>query len=189
MSGDNKDLAMDSGAVQNITEGLRGAVAELREIGTTGGASMGAGFESLAMTGMEAGHPGVAGDFEGFCERWEWGVRALVQDASSLAAGLGIAAGTLWEEDQYLQGAFKVGANSLYGNPHADEDEIEQKAWGDIFRADVYKPDYSPESFEKARQNIEETWQATGENLKGSGTIGSLNDLVEQARGDGGDKR
>ncbi|MFJ8665142.1 hypothetical protein [Streptomyces sp. NPDC093600] len=186
MSGDNKDLAMDAGAVKNITEGLRGAVAELREIGSAGGASMGAGFESLSMTGMEAGHADVAGHFEDFCERWEWGVRALVQNASSLAAGLGIAAGTLWEEDQYLQGAFKVGANSLYGNPHANEDDIEQKAWGDIFSADVYKPDYSPESFVKAQQNIDATWQATGENLKNNGAIGSLNDLVEQASGDGG---
>ncbi|MFF0478335.1 hypothetical protein [Streptomyces sp. NPDC004284] len=185
MGGENKDLAMDAGAVRNITEGLRGAVAELREVGSAGGASMGAGFESLSMTGMEAGHPDVAGVFEDFCERWEWGVRALVQDASTLAAGLGIAAGTLWEEDQYLQGAFKVGVNSLYGNPHADEDSIEQKDWNDIFSADVYKPDYSVDSFLQANQNISETWQATGDNLKDNGAIGSLNDLVEQADGNG----
>ncbi|MFJ8076693.1 hypothetical protein ACIQ7Q_22805 [Streptomyces sp. NPDC096176] len=94
MSGE-KDLVMDPVAVQNITEGLRGTVAELREVGTDGGASMGAGLESLSMTGMEAGHGGVAGVFEDFCERWEWGVRALVQDASTLAGTLGIAAGTL----------------------------------------------------------------------------------------------
>ncbi|WP_374983332.1 hypothetical protein [Streptomyces fradiae] len=187
MGGDNKDLSLGTDAVKNITDGLRGTVAELREIGTAGGASMGAGLESLSMTGREAGHPDVAGVFEDFCERWEWGVRALVQNASSLAARLGIAAGTMWEEDQYIQGAFKVGANSLYGNPHTSEDEIEQKSWGDIFRADVYKPDYSAESFEKAQQDIQATWETTGETLKSNGAIGSLKDLVEQTdvNGDG----
>ncbi|MFJ6940558.1 hypothetical protein [Streptomyces sp. NPDC101132] len=183
MSGD-KDLALDPVAVKNITEGLRGAVAELREVGTAGGASMGAGFESLSMTGMEAGHAGLAGDFEAFCERWEWGVRGLVQDASVLAANLGIAAGALWEEDQYLQGAFKVGANSLYGNPHANEDDIEKKEWGDIFSGDVYKPDYSPGSFQKAGEEIKQTWSDTGEKLKTTGRIGSLNDLIQQTDGE-----
>ncbi|WP_107048605.1 hypothetical protein [Streptomyces sp. NRRL S-87] len=181
--GRDKDLAMDPEAVRNITTGLRGAVAGLRETGTAGGASMGAGFSSLAMTGMEAGHADVAGAFEDFCERWEWGVRALVQDAGVLAAELGIAAGALWEEDQYIPGALKVGANALYGNPHANEDDIEQKSWGDIFSADAYKPDYSTESAEKAAKDIGRTWSDTGEKLKTTGRIGSLNDLVEQTGG------
>ncbi|MGW2558203.1 hypothetical protein ACWCXB_02950 [Streptomyces sp. NPDC001514] len=175
MSG-NKDLEVDPAAIKKITEGLRGAVAELREIGTAGGASMGAGFAELSLTGMESGHAGLAGDFEDFCERWEWGVRALIQDASDLAAQTGIAAGALWEEDQYLQGALKVGANSLYGNPHANEDDIEKKAWGDIFSADVYKPDYSMESALKANQQIDQTWQDTGDKLKNEGAVGFLND-------------
>ncbi|MEU2834832.1 hypothetical protein ACIP46_40385 [Streptomyces lavendulae] len=138
------------------------------------------------MTGMEAGHAGLATDFEDFCERWEWGVRALVQDASALAANLGIAAGTVWEEDHYLQGAFKVGANAAYGNPHASEDEVEEKAWGDIFRADVYKPDYSQKSVEKSAEDIGQTWSDTKDTVTSTGKIGSLKDLLEQAYGSGG---
>ncbi|MER5929373.1 hypothetical protein [Streptomyces sp. NPDC002054] len=189
MSG-NEDLGMDASAVKNITVGLRGAIAELREIGTAGGASMGAGFESLSMTGMEAGHPGVADLFEDFCERWEWGVRALIQDASTLASNLGIAAGTVWEEDQYIQGAFKVGVNSLYGNPHALEDDIEKKSWDDITRPpwEVYKPDWSGESFEKMQKDVAENWSQTGETLKNNGQIGSLNDLLQQTAGNDGGK-
>ncbi|UUN27460.1 hypothetical protein [Streptomyces sp. FIT100] len=181
MSGD-KDLEVDPAAIRKITEGLRGAVAELREIGTAGGASMGAGFGELSMTGMESGHSGLAGDFEDFCERWEWGVRGLVQDAGVLAAQTGIAAGALWEEDQYLQGAFKVGANAVYGNPHANEGDIEKKAWGEVFSADVYQPDYSGESFRKADQDMDGTWSDTGDKLGSEGWIGSLKDLA-----DGGD--
>ncbi|MET9465567.1 hypothetical protein ABZY44_12290 [Streptomyces sp. NPDC006544] len=185
MAGDG-DLEVSPAAVKNIRDGLRAAIGELRESGDAAGASMGAGFENLSMTGMEAGHAGVATDFEDFCESWEWGVRSLVQNASTLARSLGIAAGTVWEEEQYLQGSFKVVANAAYGNPHASEDEIEQKKWGDIFSADVYKPDYSQESFQKSAEDIKQTWSDTGEKLKSSGKIGSLNDLLEQAERDAG---
>ncbi|WP_406185494.1 hypothetical protein [Streptomyces sp. NBC_01006] len=185
MAGDG-DLEVSPAAVASIQIGLRAAIAELRESGDAAGASQGAGFENLSMTGMETGHAGLAKDFEDFCERWEWGVRALIQDASTLAADLGIAAGTMWEEDQYIQGAFKVAANATYGNPHATEDEIEQKSWGDIFSADVYKPDYSAESFEKGAQDIKQTWSDTKDTVTSNGKIGSLKDLLDQAKGDGG---
>ncbi|MGW2055947.1 hypothetical protein ACWCOZ_18885, partial [Streptomyces sp. NPDC001840] len=93
-----EDLRFDQESVRRITEGLRGAIAELREVGTGTGAVLGKGFSELAMTGMEAGHRGLAVDFEDFAERWEWGVRALVQDANTIASTLGLAAGLVWEE-------------------------------------------------------------------------------------------
>ncbi|MCJ0869134.1 hypothetical protein [Streptomyces sp. AP-93] len=181
----NGDLEVSPAAVKNIQDGLRAAIGELRESGDAAGASMGAGFENLAMTGMEAGHAGLATDFEDFCERWEWGVRSLVQDASTLAQSLGIAAGTVWEEEQYLHGTFRVVANAAYGNPHASEDEIEKKPWGEIFSADVYKPDYSRESFEKSQEQMRQTWSDTGDTVTSTGRIGSLKDLLEQAKRDG----
>lgn len=184
MAGDG-DLEVSPAAVKNIQDGLRAAIGELRESGDAAGASMGAGFENLAMTGMEAGHAGLATDFEVFCERWEWGVRSLVQNASTLARSLGIAAGTVWEEEQYLHGTFRVVANAAYGNPHASEDEIEKKPWGEIFSADVYKPDYSAESFEKSNEQIRQTWSDTGDTVTSTGRIGSLKDLLEQAKRDG----
>ncbi|OLZ58241.1 hypothetical protein AVW11_28470 [Streptomyces amritsarensis] len=186
MAGDG-DLEVSPQAVAAIQTGLRAAISELRESGDAAGASQGAGFENLSMTGMETGHAGLAADFEDFCERWEWGVRALVQDASTLAANLGIAAGTLWEEDQYIQGSFKVAVNAAYGNPYAGEDEIEKKKWGDIFRADVFKPDYSDESFDKSDKDMEQTWSDTKDTVTSNGRIGSLKDLLDQSRGhDGG---
>ncbi|MBT2403457.1 MULTISPECIES: hypothetical protein [unclassified Streptomyces] len=185
MAGDG-DLEVSPAAVKNIQDGLRAAISELCESSDAAGASQGAGFSNLSMTGMEAGHAGLAADFEDFCERWEWGVRSLVQDASTLAQSLGIAAGTIWEEDQYMQGAFKVVANAAYGNPHASEDEIEKKDWDDIWRADVYKPDYSSESFEKSREDIKKNWSETKDTLTSTGKIGSLKDLLDQADGNGG---
>ncbi|MFI8278349.1 hypothetical protein ACIGBH_26460 [Streptomyces sp. NPDC085929] len=133
MSGNSdKDLEMSPVAVRNLTDGLRAAVGELREFGAAGSASLGAGFGKLALTGMEAGHGSVATVFADLCTRWEWGVRGLVMDASKLAGDLNIAAGLVWEEDQYRGGTFKVAANAFVGNPHTDEDTVEQQSWDSL---------------------------------------------------------
>lgn len=74
MGGGAEDLRVDRESVQRITNGLRTAVSELRDVGTGTGAVLGKGFSELAMTGMEAGHHGLSVDFEDYCERWEWGL-------------------------------------------------------------------------------------------------------------------
>ncbi|MFD5035979.1 hypothetical protein ACFWNI_02435 [Streptomyces sp. NPDC058377] len=183
MSGSGaEDLNVDRASVQQITSGLRAAVAELKEFGTGTGAVLGIGLSDLSMTGMEAGHHGLSVDFEDFCERWEWGVRALVQDANAIAAKLGLAAGILWEEDQYVQGTMKVVVNAAVGNPHASEDEIVKQNWGDVFTPDYLSPDYSAESFERAADEAGQTWKDTGRALVTEGNGGrqadQLNDML-----------
>ncbi|MGV9580128.1 hypothetical protein ACWDRZ_26135 [Streptomyces sp. NPDC003509] len=182
MSGSGaEDLNVDLASVQQITSGLRAAVADLKEFGTGTGAVLGKGLSDLSMTGMEAGHHGLSVDFEDFCERWEWGVRALVQDANAIAAKLGLAAGILWEEDQYVQGTMKVVVNAGVGNPHASEDEIVKQNWGDVFTPDYLSPDYSAESFERAADEAGQTWKDTGRALLTEGNGGrqadQLNDM------------
>ncbi|MEC4014876.1 hypothetical protein [Streptomyces sp. H27-D2] len=176
--GGGADLGIDQASLKQITEGLRGAIHELKGIGTASGAVMGAGFEELSLTGMEAGHSGLAGDFEGFCERWEWGVRALIQDANQLAERTGIAAGMLWEEDQYAQGTFKVAANAVAGNPHLAEDDVEKKGWGELFSTDTYAPDYSAKSFEQAQTDITQNWKDSGRTWSTNGVIGDQQQQV-----------
>lgn len=179
--GGAEDLNVDPVSVQLITTGLREAVAELKEIGNGTGAVLGKGLSDLSMTGMEAGHHGLSVDFEDFCERWEWGVRALVQDANAIAAKLGLAAGIVWEEDQYVQGTLKIAVNAGVGNPHASEDEIVKQDWGDVFTPDYLSPDYSQESFERTANEAGQTWKDTGRALVTEGNGGrqadQLNDL------------
>ncbi|WP_405984499.1 hypothetical protein [Streptomyces sp. NBC_00872] len=176
------DLRFDEESVRRITEGLRGAIAELREVGTGTGAVLGKGFSELALTGMEAGHHGLAVDFEDFCERWEWGVRALVQDANTIASTLGLAAGLVWEEDQYIQGTFKIAVNAAVGNPHASEEEITRQGWGEVWTPDALSPDYSGESFDRAGDEALQTWRDTGRTVLTEGQGGRqsriLNDLL-----------
>ncbi|MFD9391188.1 hypothetical protein ACFWBB_10800 [Streptomyces sp. NPDC060000] len=184
MSGEGPDLQLDKASVAKFTHGVGATIDELGELGGATGSVMGKGFSELAMTGMEAGHHGLAVDFEDFCERWEWGVRALVSDASALANRLGLAAGTQWEHDQYIAGTLKVGANSLMGgNPHASEEEIAQQNWGDIFTPDYLDPDWSGESFDKAGQDIEQTWKDTGRTVLTEGDGGRRSELLNDALG------
>ncbi|XUM02012.1 hypothetical protein ACQ86F_36560 [Streptomyces venezuelae ATCC 10712] len=180
--GGQENLRFDAESIQQITEGIRAATSELRGIGTGTGAVLGKGFSDLSMTGMEAGHHGLSADFEDYCERWEWGVRAQIQDANTLAAALGLSAGLVWEEDQYLQGAFKVAVNSAVGNPHASEADIVKQGWGDVLTPDYLNPDWSPESFRRAGDEAAQTWKDTGRTVLTEGQGGSrariLNELL-----------
>lgn len=167
-----------------IEKGLQGAIGELKESGSSSTSSLqGAGFEELALTGMEAGHAGLAGDFEDFCEKWEWGVRALVQNANALAEKLGLSAGMAYEEDQYVDGTLKVAVNSalLTGNPHATEEEIAKQSYSDILTPDA--PDYSAESWNKAGDDITQDWKDTGRELTTKGRGGMYMDLAQRATG------
>ncbi|MGW2057588.1 hypothetical protein ACWCOZ_27365 [Streptomyces sp. NPDC001840] len=178
-----EDLRFDQESVRRITEGLRASVGELRDVGTGTGAVLGKGFSELAMTGMESGHHGLSADFEDFCERWEWGVRALIQDANTIASTLGLAAGLVWEEDQYLQGTFKIAVNAAVGNPHASEEEITGQSWGEVFTPDYLSPDYSAESFRQAGDEAAQTWRVTGRTVLTEGQGGRQSRILNELLG------
>ncbi|MFI6525141.1 hypothetical protein [Streptomyces uncialis] len=182
MDGGAEDLDVSRESVQQITSGLRAAIAELGEFGTNTGSLMGKGLSDLSMTGVEAGHHGLSTDFEDFCECWEWGVRALVQDANTIAAKLGLAAGLVWEEDRYVEGTLKVAVNAALGNPHASEDEIVKQEWGEVLRPDYLDPDYSRESFDQAKAEAAQTWKDTSRTVltegMGGQRVSAINDLI-----------
>ncbi|MFE3635308.1 hypothetical protein [Streptomyces sp. NPDC059168] len=184
MSDDGKDLQFDKESVDKFTQGLGATIDQLGDLGGATRSVMGKGFSELAMTGMEAGHHGLSVDFEDFCESWEWGVRALVRDAGEIANRLGLAAGTLWEEDQYVAGSLKVGANSLFGgNPHASEEEIAKQSWGDVLTPGHLHPDWSAESFDKAGHDMAQTWKDTGRTVLTEGHGGQQSQMLNQALG------
>jgi hypothetical protein len=178
------DLNFDQASVAKFTQGVGATIDQLGDLGGATGSKMGKGFSELAMTGMEAGHHGLSVDFEDFCERWEWGVRALVSDASQIANRLGLAAGTQWEHDQYVEGTLKVGVNALAGgNPHATEEEIAQQDWGEVFKPDYLDPDWSKESWEQAGQEMEQTWKDTGRTVMTEGQGGRQAEMLNEALG------
>ncbi|MEU8466788.1 hypothetical protein AB0F30_02475 [Streptomyces sp. NPDC029006] len=170
MTDSGKDLRTDG--LNLIAKGLTDALGELKELGMVGDAGAGRGFGRIALSGLELGHEGLTGDFKSFCERWEWGVRSLIDEGNGFATKTGLAAGTYYENDRYVEGTFKVVTNAAVGNPYASEEDVQKKGWGDIatsgaFGGDV---DYSKESFTQAGDNSVQGWKDAGRDVLTSHT-------------------
>ncbi|MET9499039.1 hypothetical protein [Streptomyces sp. NPDC006552] len=161
-----------------IAKGLTEALGELRELGMVGEAGAGRGFSELALSGLELGVENVTASFHSFCERWEWGVRSLINEGNAFAEGVGLSAGTYYETDHYVENALKVGANSLIGNPYATEGEVTEKSWGEIGSENpvtmFQNPDFSGESWAAANANVEQGWKDAGRDAMTSKGLTSL---------------
>ncbi|MEW2621660.1 hypothetical protein [Streptomyces sp. NPDC048106] len=158
MSGDGKDLKTEGLAL--IAKGLNDALGELKELGMVYEADAGRGFDKVGLTGLQLGHEGLTADFKSFCERWEWGVRALMDEGSGFARRTGLAAGTYYDTENYVVGTFKDVANAVIGNPDAAESDVEKMGWGDILKSSPYggNTDYSEKSFEDAWADSRQGW-------------------------------
>ncbi|MCF3960434.1 hypothetical protein [Streptomyces fuscigenes] len=172
MSGDGgKDLETDGLGL--IAQGLNDALSELGELGMAGAAGAGRGFSGIALSGLQLGHEGLTGELQTFCDRWEWGVRALIGEGNDLAVKTGISAGTHYQTEQYLEGSFKVVTNAAVGNPYASEDDVEKMGWKDIATSGM-NVDFSKESFDKAAANSEQGWKDAGRDVMTSHTLGPM---------------
>ncbi|MFF4018638.1 hypothetical protein [Streptomyces sp. NPDC001843] len=183
MSGGDNDLTADGLGL--IAKGLTDALGELKELGMVGEAGAGRGFGDIALSGLELGHEGLTGALESFCERWEWGVRSLINEGNGFAVRTGLAAGTYYENDQYVKGTFKVVENAAIGNPYASEEEVEKMGWGDIAKSGAFggDVDYSKASFDQALANSEQGWKDAGRDVMTSSTAGPLGINPENLHG------
>lgn len=162
MSGEGSDLEVPPEALAAIAKGIDLAHAELKDLGMIGEASTGRGFSDLALSGLELGHGDLASKFGTFCDRWEWGVRALTQKGNGFAQGVGLSAGSYAEQESYVKDSIKIGVNSLNGNPHLSEDEVKAKSWDTISGQSAYdNPDWSGESMAEAHGEVKQNWQNT----------------------------
>ncbi|MFF8729542.1 hypothetical protein ACF073_24060 [Streptomyces sp. NPDC015171] len=193
MTDGGKDLKTQG--LDLIAKGLTDALGELKELGMVGEAGAGRGFSDLALSGLELGHEGLTGEFGSFCERWEWGVRSLINEGNGFAEKTGLAAGTYYETDQYVEGTFKIATNAAIGNPYASEEDVEKRGWGEIAESGAFggDVDYSAESFDQAWANSKEGWKAAADDVMTSHTIGPVPGLglvdVREAAGDGDGRR
>jgi len=162
MSGNQPELAASAAALAEIAEGIDLAHSELKDLGMIGEASVGRGFSDLALSGLELGHGGLTSEFETFCNRWEWGVRALTLRGNAFAQGVGLSAGSFAEQEQYVKDTIKIGVNSLNGNPHLSEDEVKQMRWDTVRDQHMWdNADWSGESFSQAHDEVKQTWKNT----------------------------
>ncbi|WP_171162843.1 hypothetical protein [Streptomyces sp. I05A-00742] len=143
------DLEADREALGQIAQGLTAALGELKELGMIGESAAGRGFSDIGLTGMETGHDGLADALKSFCERWEWGVRSLVHDGNQFARRVGLAAGSYYENDQYIKGTLKVGIAALGADPTLSDEQVEKMSMNEIAdHGNFAHVDYSGKSFE-----------------------------------------
>ncbi|MFJ9028596.1 hypothetical protein ACIRQP_08730 [Streptomyces sp. NPDC102274] len=190
MTGDGADLQASASALADIAKGINLAHAELKELGMIGEASAGRGFSDLSLSGLELGHGGLTSEFQTFCDRWEWGVRALTLRGNDFAQGVGLSAGSFAEQEQYVKDSIKIGVNSLNGNPHLSEDEVKNVSWDEISTQSAYdNPDWSAESFSEAHAEVKQTWKDTAydvedamlDSLERSGTMDpQMRDVLDE---------
>jgi len=161
VSGDG--YAFDPEAAQQVEKGLNDAIAELDELGFDIQAQMGRGFDDLQLSHMEAGHPGLESTFANFCERWGWGVRNGVQDANTLAAGLGLSAGIYHEQEQYVVDTMKIAGNAAMGDPTKSEQEVTDGSWGEALN-----PYHDMGAQPLDMGELGKPWERTGQDLSTS---------------------
>jgi hypothetical protein len=157
-----------------IADGIDKALAELGGLGFTanvGWSGMGRGFDDLEMDGMTIGDESVGAAFHTFCERWQWGVRALVDEGNAFAAAVGLSAGTMYQTDQLVKNSFKVGLNSLEGNPYASEQQIESQSWKQLATPAWLHPDYSEQSFRDSAHASEQVVKGMARDVATSQTL------------------
>ncbi|NBE54766.1 hypothetical protein [Streptomyces boluensis] len=158
----------DPEAMAQLTKGIKLAMDELKELGFDIDANLGRGFDKLELAGLEVGDAGLQESFAGFCDRWGWGVRGLMQDANKFAVMLDLSAGMYHEEEEYGKNTFKTVLNQVAGNPYATEEDIRKQSVSDALASSnpvgqIQDADYSMGSIRDAKSEVEESWDKVGE--------------------------
>jgi hypothetical protein len=173
---------VDPTTLQETAKGINDTIGALKGLGMDEKAEVGRGFGNLSMTGMQVGHQGLQQGFADFADRWSWGVRALVQDGNQYASLLGVSAGTYNDMEQYAVGLLKDAVNSVVGDPHASDQQVQGESFGQIL-ARTATPDYSAASWRQTGQDAAATWSAEGRDVL-NGPMG-LDQTVADATGHG----
>ncbi|MGK4584396.1 hypothetical protein [Kitasatospora sp. HPMI-4] len=154
---------VDPEALKLTAAGINDAIAELKSIGMAEGAEVGRGFTELELTGMQLGNQDVKKAFDEFCERWSWGVRALVQAGNEIADKLHLSAGIYHDQEQYVSGVAKDVANAALGDPNLTREQVEGRSWGKTLSDNPYTQvrdaDYSAKSFQDQAVHSAATWK------------------------------
>ncbi|WP_073765602.1 hypothetical protein [Streptomyces sp. CB02923] len=186
---------LDQQALQQVSKGINDTISELKELGFDSQAQLGHGFEKIQLSGMEAGHAELASSFESFCERWTWGVRALVHEANSFARRLDLSAGLYHEQEQYVSSQLKNTANAALGNPTLTAEDLKKKSWDQVLSDNPITQvrdadyDFNSQASTEAHERVLQSWDQTKKEWSTSGWAGDADhNLAMKAMGIGQDK-
>ena len=156
-------FAVDRAALRQTAQGVNDTITALKGLGLDETAAAGRGFAGVSLSGLQAGQAELASAFGGFCDRWSWGVRALVQDGNQFAARLGLAAGVYNETEQYLTGVAKNVTVAVAGDPHTSDAQAARDSWGQDAAGVSGRPaPGSGTTWAQARQQAKQQWSEVG---------------------------
>jgi hypothetical protein len=162
-------FTVDRAALRETAQGISDTIGALGKLGFVEEAGVGRGFSGLALSGLQIGDAGLQGAFSGFCDRWSWGVRSLVQDGNEIAARLGLNAGVYADAEQYVAGVLKDVTDAAVGDPHLSDAQAAQGSWAQAEGvASSRRPDdFSAAAWRQAGTQIGQTWQTEGRDILG----------------------
>ncbi|MFF7641056.1 hypothetical protein [Streptomyces canus] len=165
----------DPEVLKQAAQGINQTIEELQAVGQVGRGAVGFGFESLELSPLQMGHAGLAKAFGTFAERWEWGVKALVEEGNEIAEKLDLSAGYYHEAEEYGVGVLKDVVVANYGAPTVSSQDAAQMSWSQVESGvkGAWTPDLSQESASGAVQQMGQSWQETQEDLTTSGQYGT----------------
>ncbi len=191
------NLGVNPADMDKASAGINGVIDALGQTGVGSGysAGLGRGYGDLDLDGKTIGHADPKDGLEEYCDRWEWGVRALVTGAAELSKGLGLGASHYEREEEWAANQLKDWAMDLVGDPNLTAEQIKEMSLGDLWdhnRNAVTNPQWAltPEEMQRHK----EFFSATGSTfLDDMGTIGKhavnptsqITDAVEGFQRDG----
>lgn len=170
-------FGVDLAALGQAEQGVRDAVSELGSMAGWGNAELGAEGEGLvqgiAASASSLGHDALATALTTFAEKWEWGVRFLVDDGVDTADALRDTRADYQKMDEDAINLLKQGLHAAVGNPMEDDSAWNNKSWSQIF--DESQPDYSTKTMLDSQQRTTEQAEGvTGWDLNGDGHEGGV---------------
>jgi hypothetical protein len=171
--------AVDRAALAEAAQGLNDVISELSGLGLDETGEVGRGFSGLALSGLQAGDADLAGAFGNFCDRWSWGVRALVQDGNQFAQRLGLSAGLYSDVENQVTGAIKDIVVAGAGDPHMSDQQAAAASWSqnaaEITGAQTQGGDMTPR---QAAQAMKQQWDGVGQTAMSTPQAKTIKDLL-----------
>lgn len=155
-------------AMRDAADGIDALVGELGQLTTAGRAGAGRGVGELALDPEQLGHDELAAAVATFCDRWEWGVRALVQSGTEMAEGLRESLQAYENADTETGSVFSRLLHDVVGDPRADPEQAAHATPEEILRGTA--PDQSAQSWADAGRSIADTWSALGRDVVDTAT-------------------
>ena len=173
-------FTVNPAALRQTAQGINDAIGALDRLGFDEEAEVGRGFSGLALSGLQVGDAGLQSAFAGFCDRWSWGVRTLVQDGNQVAQRLGLNAGMYSDADQSVIGSLKDLVDAGIGDPHLSDAQVARGSWAQAEgAASGQEPnDFSGAAWRQAGSQMDQTWKAEGHDAATS-LSGDLRDLTD----------